>query len=387
MGTNQTFTPSKSEKSSSIVQEQSSVHPYLDWASLQAYYGPGVPIPAPYFSAAVAPGHAPHPYMWSSQPMLTPFVGPFTAIYPHGVYPHPSATHIASPVNPEVPSIVSTNKERGFEKRIKGLKGLDKLATSIGNTNVKGEGCTENRSSESGDNEAEGSSYGSDVNSESGGSERKRNGSSEAIPNSASDAPPTISLGMNASSATITKKSFGAALSANLTPGVDLRSSCVNKLKIVGEQILPTTTAMEERVLKQERRKQSNRESARRSRLRKQAETEELAIKVGTLTAENTTLRSEITRFTESSDKLRLENSALMEKLRMVQLSQEEDVISDRMEDEEAPSIVKNLLSGIDNSIPVCGANQMEDDSYENSSGKLHQLLDSNPKSDSLTAS
>ncbi|XP_028547508.1 uncharacterized protein LOC110104342 isoform X3 [Dendrobium catenatum] len=51
MGTNQTITPSKSEKSSSIVQ---------------AYYGSGVPIAAPYFSAAVAPGHT-YPYMWSPQ--------------------------------------------------------------------------------------------------------------------------------------------------------------------------------------------------------------------------------------------------------------------------------------------------------------------------------
>ncbi|XP_028547363.1 G-box-binding factor 3-like isoform X2 [Dendrobium catenatum] len=93
MGTNQTITPSKSEKSSSIVQEQPSVHPYPDWASMQAYYGSGVPIAAPYFSAAVAPGHT-YPYMWSPQPMLTPFGGPYTAICPHGLYPHPSATHV-----------------------------------------------------------------------------------------------------------------------------------------------------------------------------------------------------------------------------------------------------------------------------------------------------
>lgn len=72
----------------------------------------------------------------------------------------------------------------------------------------------------------------------------------------------------------------------------------------------------------------------------------------------------------------------------MVQQTQEEDMMSDRIDDEEAPSIViKNLLSSIDNSSHVCGSNQMEDEFYENSSGKLHQLLDPNPKSDSLTAS
>ncbi|XP_035822492.1 common plant regulatory factor 1-like [Zea mays] len=72
----------------------------------------------------------------------------------------------------------------------------------------------------------------------------------------------------------------------------------------------------DERELKREKRKQSNRESARRSRLRKQAETEELATQVESLAAENTSLRSEIGRLTESSEKLRRENSALMVKLK-----------------------------------------------------------------------
>lgn len=43
-----------------------------------------------------------------------------------------------------------------------------------------------------------------------------------------------------------------------------------------------------------------------------QAETEELALKVESLNAENSNLRSEISRLTENSEKLRLENSALM---------------------------------------------------------------------------
>lgn len=43
-----------------------------------------------------------------------------------------------------------------------------------------------------------------------------------------------------------------------------------------------------------------------------QAETEELARKVESLTTENVTLKSEITRLTESSEKLRMENDALM---------------------------------------------------------------------------
>lgn len=105
-------------------------------------------------------------------------------------------------------------------------------------------------------------------------------------------------------------------------------------------------SAQNEKELKRERRKQSNRESARRSRLRKQvewdfkksslylsffsfppvnlfeaykfswccyqAETEELSRKVESLTAENVAIRSEIGRLSENSEKLKHENATLM---------------------------------------------------------------------------
>lgn len=387
MGANETITPSKSEKSSSVIPEQPSVRSYPDWGSMQTYYGPGIPIPAPYFGATVAPGHAPYPYMWSPQPMLTPFGGPYTAIYPHGgVYSHPSATHMSSPVTQEVSFKPSTNKERSTAKKI---KGIDVLLVSTGNHDANA-GCNENRS-ESEDNEAEGSSNGSDGNSESGGSEKQRNGSSEDMPNSGgknldrqanivngatTDVLPTISLGMTTTPGTVTPIPL-----ANLTPGIDLRSSSVNK-QIPGSELILSTTATDERTLKREKRKQSNRESARRSRLRKQAETEELAIRVGSLSAENTNLKSEITQLIESSDKLRIENSVLMEKLKMAELRQEEELPSDRIYNEEAPSmVIENLLSRMDNS------SKIEDEPQENSNGKLHQLLDSNPITDAVAAS
>ena len=43
-----------------------------------------------------------------------------------------------------------------------------------------------------------------------------------------------------------------------------------------------------------------------------QAEAEELAIKVDALTAENTTLKTEISRLKENSEKLKLENTTLV---------------------------------------------------------------------------
>ncbi|KAF8050292.1 hypothetical protein N665_2004s0009 [Sinapis alba] len=58
-----------------------------------------------------------------------------------------------------------------------------------------------------------------------------------------------------------------------------------------------------EKEVKREKRKQSNRESARRSRLRKQ---------VDALVGENTTLRSKLSQLNNESEKLRLENEALL---------------------------------------------------------------------------
>ncbi|XP_020599838.1 common plant regulatory factor 1-like isoform X3 [Phalaenopsis equestris] len=375
MGANETIAPSKTEKSSSVMPEQPSVRSFPDWGSMQAYYGPGIPIPAPFFGSPVAPGHAPYPYMWSPQPMLTPFGGPYTAIFPHGgVYPHPSATHIPSPVNQEVSVNPSTNKEKGATKKI---KGIDVLIASSGNQEASA-GCNGNRS-ESDENEAEGSSGGSNGNSESGGSEKQRNISSEDLPNS--DVLPTISLGMTA-----TPGAAAPMPMANLTPGMDPRSSSASKQK-PGSELILSSTAIDERTLKREKRKQSNRESARRSRLRKQAETEELAMKVGSLNAENATLRSEISRLNESSDKLRIENSVLMEKLKMAELrEEEEELCTDRAyDDEEAPSmVIENLLSRMDDSSRI---DEEEEQPLENSNGRLHQLLDSNSRKDALTAS
>jgi plant G-box-binding factor len=72
----------------------------------------------------------------------------------------------------------------------------------------------------------------------------------------------------------------------------------------------------DEREVKRQRRKQSNRESARRSRLRKQAECEELGTRVDTLTVENIALRTELSRVTEECKRLQAENSSLVLKIR-----------------------------------------------------------------------
>lgn len=152
---------------------------------------------------------------------------------------------------------------------------------------------------------------------------------------------------------------------------------------------LPNETWLQnERELKREKRKQSNRESARRSRLRKQAEAEELGIRVQSLTAENLTLRSEINKLMENSEKLKLDNAALLERLKIEQLGQTEEVSLGKIDDKRLQPVgTVNLLARVNNSGSSDRTNE-EGEVYENNSSgaKLHQLLDSSPRTDAVAA-
>ncbi|CAF1867361.1 unnamed protein product, partial [Brassica napus] len=66
-----------------------------------------------------------------------------------------------------------------------------------------------------------------------------------------------------------------------------------------------------ESCLSRQRRKQSNRESARRSRLRKQAECDELAQRAEVLNEENASLREEINKLRSQCEELTFENTSL----------------------------------------------------------------------------
>eukprot|EP00249_Psilotum_nudum_P021673 c28196_g2_i4 orf=451-1602(+) len=81
---------------------------------------------------------------------------------------------------------------------------------------------------------------------------------------------------------------------------------------VPGHDGVPTELWLQdERELKRQRRKQSNRESARRSRLRKQAECEELSKRVDAITVENMALRTELNRLAEECKKLSSQNAIL----------------------------------------------------------------------------
>ncbi|KAL8192594.1 hypothetical protein R6Q57_027779 [Mikania cordata] len=370
----------KPEKSSSppphppSEHQQTGVHAYPDWATMQAYYGPGMAVP-PYFNSAVAPGHAPPPYMWGPPQHMMP---PYAAMYPHGgVYAHPGVP-IASPMSIDSPAKSSGNSDRGLMKK---LKGFDGLAMSIGNGNDDG-------NSHSG--ETEGSSEGSDGNTTEGGQnngKRSREESPNAPAGVGKTEPFSGQLFPNEQKNEVSKKMTSLTVTPYKASDSELKKSPTAMTSATLSAVSSEAQLLNERELKRERRKQSNRESARRSRLRKQAEAEELAIRVEALTAENLNLKSEINRLTDTSEKLKLQNATLMEKLKTAQLEQEPE---DPRPDPKGLSLsTANLLSRVDNGSNSSSGGEgevYESNNNQKSGAKLRQLLDTSPLADAVVA-
>ena len=81
---------------------------------------------------------------------------------------------------------------------------------------------------------------------------------------------------------------------------------------------------IDEREVKKQRRKQSNRESARRSRLRKQAECEELSSRVNSLQQQNGALTAELAAMRRKCEELAAENGKLQRQLSTASFRAEE---------------------------------------------------------------
>ncbi|KAL4650436.1 hypothetical protein ACB092_01G088100 [Castanea dentata] len=410
MANNEERKPSKSEKSPSPAQldqtnqaSQTNIQAYPDWAAMQAYYGPRVTIP-PYYNSTMASGHPPHPYMWGpTQPMMPPYGAPYAAIYPHGgVYAHPGVplgSHALGQGVPLSPAAVTSlsietptklgNTDQGFMKK---LKEFDGLAMSIGNGSAEStEGGAEHRMSQSA--ETEDSNDGSDGNTAKGNQSRRKR--------SREGTPTTVIGGKTETHASTVSAKEVNATTSKVLGAFELRNThSVNTMTTptgVPQSctVLPSEGwTQNERELKRERRKQSNRESARRSRLRKQAETEELARKVESMVAENEAIKSEINGLTDNSEKLRLENATLMEKLKNAQrgLQQREEIILNSIDDKRTlPVSTENLLSRVNNLGSGSIGKSIEEksgmyDKNSSSGAKLHQLLDASPRADAVAA-
>ncbi|CAN4111494.1 unnamed protein product [Withania somnifera] len=422
MGNNEDGKSCKPEKPSSPRMDQSNLHVYPDWAAMQAYYGPRVAVPT-YFNSAVAPGHTLPPYMWGPQPMVPPYGAPYAAIYAHGgVYAHPGVPigshppgHVmaTSPVVSQAMDGTSLsldasgkslgNSDRGMMTKLKEFEGLAMSLENGSTDNV--EGGTDNGHSQSG--ETEGSTDGSDTNG-AGVSERSKNRSHETTPNNSADdksrsrrSQPTMEVtddyekvNVAVSPGKVAEKVMENILSPSM-PTLEMRNPASAHVKASPANGSPLSPALpnetwlqNERELKREKRKQSNRESARRSRLRKQAEADELAMRVQSLKAENLTLKSEINKLIENSEKLKLDNATLMERLKNEQLGQTEEVSLGKIDDKRLQPVgTVNLLARVNNSGSSDRINE-EGEVYENNSSgaKLRQLLDTSPRTDAVAA-
>ncbi|XP_021679640.2 bZIP transcription factor 16 isoform X2 [Hevea brasiliensis] len=356
-----------------VLQEQSSttstgaVNP--DWTGFQAYS----PIPPHGFLASSPQAH---PYMWGVQHIMPPYgtpPHPYVAMYPHGgLYAHPSIPPGSYPFSPfAMPSPNGINETSGYTpgsteadgkpsdvkeklpiKRSKGSLGSLNMITGKSNEIGKTSGASANGAySKSAESASEGTSEGSDANSQnvsdsqmmSGGrqdsveADASQNGGSVHCPQNVGQSMPNTIMNQTMSVMPIPATGAPGALpgpTTNLNIGMDYWGAPASSAIPAIHGKVPNTPVaggivstgsrdtvqsqiwlQDEREVKRQRRKQSNRESARRSRLRKQAECDELAQRAEALKEENANLRSEVNRIKSDYEQLLAENASLKERL------------------------------------------------------------------------
>lgn len=324
-------TPTKSSKPASTAPE-APVTPttpaYPDWPStMPAFYGAGAT--PPFFASTVA-SPTPHPYMWGGQHPLMPPYGtpvPYTALYPHGgLYAHPNMPMAPGGVSgtAELDGKVTEGKDNALGKKDKGTSGNHVLAgCKTGDTGKVASGSGNDAGTQSADSGSEGSSDASNDDNNQGLSGSKKGSFDQMLVDGAdlqsNGGQTSFQASVPGNPATATNLNMGMDL-WNASPSgsgtMKLRPNAPGVSSAMGQSgMMNDRWLQDERELKRQKRKQSNRESARRSRLRKQAECEELQRKVDTLNNENHTLRDELRKLSELCEKVTSENQSIKEEL------------------------------------------------------------------------
>ncbi|KAL6648486.1 hypothetical protein ACP70R_012710 [Stipagrostis hirtigluma subsp. patula] len=355
MGKGDVVTRSKSQKSSAIQNEQSTpTNPptaYPDWSQFQAYYnaaGTAPMTPPAFFHSSVAPSPQGHPYMWGPQ-MMPPYgtPPPYAAMYAQGTpyqqAPMPPGSHPYSPYPLQSPNGTvqtptsgaggtetdksSKNKRKTPLKRSKGSLGsLDVVTAKNNKSPAKPLASSSNEGSSQSESGSGSSSEGSSTNSKSDARNKGTTQSASVEPAQPSSGPVVLNPMMPFWP--VPPPMAGPATGVNV--GADYWAAPTS-VSMHGKVIAAPTSApssnsrdivlsdpaiQDEREVKRQKRKQSNRESARRSRLRKQAEWEEVANRADLLKQENSSLKEELKQLQEKCDSLTSENTSLHEKLK-----------------------------------------------------------------------
>lgn len=374
MGSSGADTPSKTSKASAPQEQQppatsgaATPAVYPDWSSFQAY--PPIP-PHGFFPSPVASSPQGHPYMWGAQPMIPPYGTPPPPyiMYPPGVYAHPSMPPGAHPFTPyaitspngnadatgttaaagDTDGKPSEGKDKSPTKRSKGSLGsLNMLTGKNPSEHGKTSGASANgATSQSGESGSDSSSEGSEGNSHNDShhkeSGQEQDGDVRSSQNGASRSPSEGKLNQAMTIVPVPSSGPVTGPTTNLNIGMDYWANTASSAPAIHGKVTPTTVPgavvpaeqwiQDERELKRQRRKQSNRESARRSRLRKQAECEELAQRADVLKQENASLRDEVNRIRKEYEELLSKNNSLKEKLEGKQHKTDEAGLNNKLQ-------------------------------------------------------
>lgn len=312
MGTREVRTPPKCFIPLVSAQETPKTPSQPDGSTyVQAYYGSGATAP-PFVASSSSASLMFYPYLWGNQVFYQEIMsqyGPglqYNALDNKEVYANPNTVRGAGLAIPEqeerIPNgkgLDSMRKHKRISKKLIFVgKGSGESEMPASGTRNDGDGLSQSDASVS-----EGSSGESDfTNQEISASKRQRFNQFLAEGVDAQNKATVQDRGANADLAlhdlvantTETDLNLGMSLSASSAPPIHTK---------------------EDHELRKDRRKQSNRESAKRSRLRKQQECEKLQALAVKLKNETSMLKDELTRLSEECGKIGHENKSLMDEL------------------------------------------------------------------------
>ncbi|KAK3155920.1 hypothetical protein QOZ80_2AG0100420 [Eleusine coracana subsp. coracana] len=319
MGSNDPSTPSKASKASEQDQTPATTSGttasvYPEWPNFQAY---SAMPPHGFFPPSVAANPQAHPYMWGAQPMVPPYGTPPPpyVMYPPGtVYAHPSTPPGMHPFN-HYPMPTNGNAE---------FPGAASIAPEMNGKSEPGRtsGPSANGITSHSESGSESESDGSDANSQNDSQSKDNDGKQDG--SSQNGTSYSASQGMVNQAMPMLPIQPGAMVgvpgsTTNLNIGMDYWSAPGSAAVPAMHSKAPAGSGRgdhwDERELKKQKRKQSNRESARRSRLRKQAECEELGQRAESLRSENSSLRAELEQIRKEYEQLLSQNASLKERL------------------------------------------------------------------------